>query len=614
MKYSLCCSRCCFHLPLLQIRRQTIHLLQVNSDGTLTDAQQIGPQCQPDDAVPVELAAAAEHRWQLQRQHERQQQQFWMHQQARALLPAIHCPPSAACQCSAQAQQQQQGQPVIQQQQQQLAQQAGVVEQEAAGARGTRRRRGRRRSDDSSSSDPDADRGVQGSDGEASEGRRVRQRLTGPLPPPGQQPQQQLPQPPANPQLQRQQQLSTLQQAAGWPPGAAGDGGAAAAAAATSAALLDPGGQLITGLRQRLLAYLYKAISSTQASEVAPSHRDFQHNFGVLSNLVVWRARLLGRQQLLLKVGAPTSGPAAAADANPNRVHFFSIYDMATTRFTGFWRAGSPLLLSAVLEQPCRFLAASDNLTPLERCCAAALYPVGLPIGLEHTHHHQQQPQQQQQPEESGDPSPAPQQQPDASSSEPRGAAGPAPLAAGRAGVLREPTAAGRSSNMLAAPSAGAGAAAGAAQLSTVGRPGASTSRAGAPGREMTAGDSSGKAARERLKFLRQVVLMVLPGLQVGCFPWEWQTDQALGFGEGFGLGTVVMTQLQQLTLLAMLMTPHSTLPSTNCVLQYINCQARNYFACLAQHCYEKCAEPEPVSPVFPRVYLLPVRLLLHRT
>jgi hypothetical protein len=351
----------------------------------------------------------------------------------------------------------------------------------------------------------------------------------------------------SSPQLLQQQQQV-------WPAGS--DGGAAAAAAATSAALLDPGGQLITGLPQRLLAFLYNSISTQRPCDVAPSQRDFQHNFAVLSSLVHWRARLLGsRHLLLLKFGAPTSGPAAAADANPNRAHFYGVYDLRRTQFTGFWKSSNPLLLSTVLEQPSRLLAGSGDLSPVERCCAAALYPAGYPVGLEHSQQNPA-PQQQQQGQVHSSTTEVPGQQQGAATATTAAAAGSARqqavgLAVPGAALAALPSSRSSSSSIAlrglglstgahvtalgaaavhagrpggGAPAAAAAAAAvGSGLANRAGVDNGSSGRqhiGGASGaRESSDSSSSRKAARERLRFLRQVVLMVLPGLQVG---WGW--------------------------------------------------------------------------------------------
>jgi hypothetical protein len=345
-----------------------------------------------------------------------------------------------------------------------------------------------------------------------------------------------------------------------------GDGGAAAATAATSTALLDPDRQLISGLRQRLLAYLYKGILSQSPCDVAPNQRDFQHNFAVLSSMVVWRARLLGRHQLLLKMGAPTRASAAVAESSPNRTHFFGVYNLRTTRFTGFWKGTSSLLLSTLLEQPCKLLAASRDLSPLERCCATALYPAGFPIGLDsRPTHHQQQQKQQQQPQQqvagSMEPPSRLQQrqqqqqqgvahagsstQPAASRTQSQPC--PATAAAAAAAVAAVSLLTGQQTQHRSAAagaatgeaSAAAAAAAAAAAGAAAGRAGGVTADLGgrsdvsvrqrhstgsvrvseSSGRRASqSGNSSSSSAsvKERLKLLQQVVLMVLPGLQVG--------------------------------------------------------------------------------------------------
>lgn len=280
--------------------------------------------------------------------------------------------------------------------------------------------------------------------------------------------------------------------------------------------MLDPGSQLIQGLRQRLLAHLLKAAAGMAPCDVAPTQWDFQHNFGVLSSLVVWRARLLGRHRLLLKFGAPTSGTAAAAELNPSRVHFYGVYDTRSTRFSGFWKAGSLVLLAVALERSCALLTAKPNLSPWERCCAAALYPQGVPIGLEQQQQagQQQQGQQQQQADGGAAPQAVTTSRPRSISSHGGGAdAGEA--AAGGSSRRRRSSAQGSAAAggppAVAAVAADGGAGTNAPAAAAGAEP---PTGAGVP-RGTAGGSGSSKAARERLKVLRQVVLLVLPGLQV---------------------------------------------------------------------------------------------------
>ena len=71
---------------------------------------------------------------------------------------------------------------------------------------------------------------------------------------------------------------------------------------------------LIEGIRQRLLAFLVRSIQSGAPSEVCSTMQDFHFSFGHLCKLVVWRAQLLDRSRLLLKLGQPAA-PAAFASA-----------------------------------------------------------------------------------------------------------------------------------------------------------------------------------------------------------------------------------------------------------------------------------------------------------
>jgi hypothetical protein len=302
----------------------------------------------------------------------------------------------------------------------------------------------------------------------------------------------------------------------------------AAAARAAAAAVLDPGGQLISGLQQRLLAYLAKRIAQKQACDVAPSMWDFQYNFGVFSSLVVYRARLLDRQHLLLKLGAPTSGPAATAELSPSRVHFFALYDVLETRFKGFWRGADSQLLTAVMAQPAQLLAASQDMSPWDRCCAAALYPPGFAIGLAEEEQQGQGQQQGQQQQQGQHPSRwVSRQESGSRGSRAAAAAGAAasqqqqPTQQQQQGQQQQPVQR-QSSNSAAAAAGNASLAHTAAAGSTA----AAVVAAAGPGLLGTAdataaaagaGGSSSKAARERLKLLRQVVLLVLPGLQVSA-------------------------------------------------------------------------------------------------
>jgi hypothetical protein len=319
----------------------------------------------------------------------------------------------------------------------------------------------------------------------------------------------------------------------------AAQAGAASAAAAAAVAVLDPGGQLLDGIQQRLLAFLFKCVVEQRPTEVAPTLRDFQYNFGVLSSLVVYRARLLDRQHLLLKLGAPTAGPAAAAELNPSRVHFFAVYDLHSTLVKGFWRASSAKLLNCFMADPQQLLAAGPDMSPWERCCAAALYPQGYLVGLGSQQLLQQQQQRELQRQQQGGQELTAQllqqrlrsQQQGGSSSQgsrmsnrhaevappaeqqrqqqqQATSSGTQRISAGVA-VLAEPAA----SRLRNLPSdAALAAAATAAAPSTAGL--SESVNADPSG---SAGSGSNRGARERLKLLRQVVLLALPGLQVRC-------------------------------------------------------------------------------------------------
>jgi hypothetical protein len=290
-------------------------------------------------------------------------------------------------------------------------------------------------------------------------------------------------------------------------------------------------------LQQRLLAYLAKRIAQKQPCDVAPSMWDFQYNFGVLSSLVVYRARLLDRQHLLLKLGAPTSGPAATAELSPTRVHFFALYDVLGTCFKGFWRGADGKLLTSVMAQPAQLLAASHDMSPWDRCCAAALYPPGFAIGFEEEEQQGQQQQQQGQHRSRRTSS--------SRGSRATAAAGAVVATAGQQQQQQQQQRHWHSSSLSAAAaarSAGNGAVLHAGAAAAAGSSGATASAAAdTPGPAgHVSGDataaaaaaaeagavvgssssSSSKAAKERLKLLRQVVLLVLPGLQVRACLW----------------------------------------------------------------------------------------------
>ncbi len=58
---------------MVQIRTQTVHMLQVLKDGQLLDVHTVGPTCHADDKLTIQLAQQSEQRWQQQLLLARQQ-------------------------------------------------------------------------------------------------------------------------------------------------------------------------------------------------------------------------------------------------------------------------------------------------------------------------------------------------------------------------------------------------------------------------------------------------------------------------------------------------------------------------------------------------------------
>jgi hypothetical protein len=146
--------------------------------------------------------------------------------------------------------------------------------------------------------------------------------------------------------------------------------------AAAAASNEPPPPPLITGLKQRLLTALVKAVLTGQPSDVAPSMQTFAHSFDWLVKLAIWRVVLLDRRRLLLQLAPPLTGSALAVDPTPPPAStVYAVYDMTSQRVTLAARGQGRTARTALLQGPGpeALLLTGVDPPPWERLGAAAL-------------------------------------------------------------------------------------------------------------------------------------------------------------------------------------------------------------------------------------------------
>jgi hypothetical protein len=135
-----------------------------------------------------------------------------------------------------------------------------------------------------------------------------------------------------------------------------------------------------------LLSHLVCAIRSGHPSEVATNMEDFHFHFSQFSKLAIWRVQLLNRTTLLLKLGPPSSDPSgtcATAEFSSSRPHIFAVYDYQKSRVKGVYSGHGKSIAKLLLQDAGAMMPPGRDATAWERLGGGGLCPKGWPSGLE---------------------------------------------------------------------------------------------------------------------------------------------------------------------------------------------------------------------------------------
>eukprot|EP00039_Didymoeca_costata_P018303 m.332973 g.332973 ORF g.332973 m.332973 type:complete len:596 (+) comp17038_c0_seq1:229-2016(+) len=99
---------------------------------------------------------------------------------------------------------------------------------------------------------------------------------------------------------------------------------------------------LIVGLKQRLMAFLYlRAKSSTNQANAL---RHYYNNFGLYESLCIWKVQILEGNHLLIKYGSPENAGSRAFETQ-GMLAFFVVYDFMSTKVINVYENNSEKLL-----------------------------------------------------------------------------------------------------------------------------------------------------------------------------------------------------------------------------------------------------------------------------
>eukprot|EP00850_Spirogloea_muscicola_P009983 SM000057S18413 [mRNA] locus=s57:437159:441728:- [translate_table: standard] len=145
-----------------------------------------------------------------------------------------------------------------------------------------------------------------------------------------------------------------------------GSGGAAnAAATADGASRRGAGGRdgqtFVTGIKQRLLSYIFRGIWEQDSDPLMRSQRlkRFYYHFQHYSDLAMWKVQFLDRYHLLIKFGS-ADGVVLRSSNTSHQNAFFAVYNLDTTQMLGFYQNSSEELLT-VFERFCDHFRASPS-------------------------------------------------------------------------------------------------------------------------------------------------------------------------------------------------------------------------------------------------------------
>lgn len=104
--------------------------------------------------------------------------------------------------------------------------------------------------------------------------------------------------------------------------------------------------QMLGGMKQRLLSYIFRSIESQDADPVAKAQRlkRFYYHFQHYVDLVMWKVQFLDRYHLLIKFGSVDGVVSHNLDTS-HQTAFFVIYNFESTEILGFFQNSSEELL-----------------------------------------------------------------------------------------------------------------------------------------------------------------------------------------------------------------------------------------------------------------------------
>ncbi|KAG0622328.1 hypothetical protein M758_3G089800 [Ceratodon purpureus] len=111
----------------------------------------------------------------------------------------------------------------------------------------------------------------------------------------------------------------------------------------------QPSGQILGGLKHRLLSFILQCIQNDDTSPAIKAQRlkRFYYHFQQYMDLVMWKVQFLDRCHLLIKFGS-TDGLVPRNSEASNQITFLAVYNMETTDMLGFYQNSSEELLQCV--------------------------------------------------------------------------------------------------------------------------------------------------------------------------------------------------------------------------------------------------------------------------
>ncbi|KAL9230495.1 hypothetical protein vseg_005837 [Gypsophila vaccaria] len=99
-----------------------------------------------------------------------------------------------------------------------------------------------------------------------------------------------------------------------------------------------PQNNFLTGIKQRLLSFIYRGIWNEEADEalrVQSLKKKFYFHFQDYVDLIIWKVQFLDRRHLLIKFGSVDGGVSRHTDHHPA---FYAVYNMEAAEFVAFYQ------------------------------------------------------------------------------------------------------------------------------------------------------------------------------------------------------------------------------------------------------------------------------------